>query len=259
MGTQIGDDRFDILIGERRIPGCDHAPHQGIPVTLISAGPFGDVLPEADGVVTGRAVQGEQCFPLAVGQKSMELIIRIGSDDVASTGLETGRGSEVGCEVTDDGIDIVAGDRSIENPPHPVHQSPPKGLISPLAIDDRLTDPFGTVAAGTVIGYQLLTLPVGQEIFQRLNPIFRLLYLSENRTSNPQTQKKKYRPEFGMAHSQSSSIPFGTIEVTLAAISKLAEVVFQQRRGVEHHSVFDDAMNFFGVGDVLERIAVKDQ
>jgi hypothetical protein len=43
------------------------------------------------------------------------------------------------------------------------------------------------VAASAVIGYQLLTLPIGQECLQRRTPISRLLYLSGNRTRNPQT------------------------------------------------------------------------
>lgn len=168
MVGQIGNDRFDIFIGDGRIPGGDHAPHQVIPIASISAGPLGDVFPEAIGVVTGGAVQGDQRLTLVVGQKRIELVIGIGGNNIALTGRAYGRRSEILCQVSDDGLNIVAGNRRIENPHHLVHQGPPKGLIAPLAVDDHLTDTLGTVAASAVVGYQLLTLPIGKERIQRL-------------------------------------------------------------------------------------------
>ena len=72
MVGQIGNDRFDIFIGDGRIPGGDHASHQVIPIASISAGPLGDVFPEATGVVTGGAVQGDQRLTL-VDRKSTRL------------------------------------------------------------------------------------------------------------------------------------------------------------------------------------------
>ena len=120
MVAQIVDDRFDVFIGNGRIPSGDHAPYQRIPITSISAGPLGDVLPHAAGVVAGRAVHGDQGFTLSVGQEGIEFVIGIGSDDIGS-GRSSQRGSEMGRQVADDRVDVVAGNRSIENslPPWP--------------------------------------------------------------------------------------------------------------------------------------------
>ena len=161
MVGQIGNDRFDIFIGDGCIPSCDHAPHQRIPINAISTGALDNVPPDSAGAVTGRAVKDEQRLTLVVGQKRIELVIGIGGDNIASTSSTAGRGSEIICQVGDDRIGIAAGNRSIEKPHHLVHQDPPEGLIAPLAIDDHLTDAFGTVAASTVFGYQLLALPIG--------------------------------------------------------------------------------------------------
>ncbi len=166
MVAQVINDRFDVFIGNGRIPGGGHASHQGIPVTSISACPLGDVLPHAAGVVAGRAVQGDQALTLSVGQEIIELVIGVGTNDIRFPGRSSSRGAEMGCQVADDGIDIVAGDRSIENLDHPVHQGPPEGLVAPLTLDDHLTDALGAVAASAVLGHQFPALPIGQERIQ---------------------------------------------------------------------------------------------
>ena len=97
MVGQIVNNRFDILIGDGRIPDRDHTPYQRIPITSIPAGALGDVLPDATGVVTSCAVQGDQRLALVIGQERIQLVIRIGSDDVASSGSASGSGFEVRC------------------------------------------------------------------------------------------------------------------------------------------------------------------